>query len=69
MGLRVFERLSVRKYQGSYEAVAEAISLVSNEPTADLNAFFAQLVLCVNIDCFMSRPCLLYRLAVRVRGC
>lgn len=49
MGLRVFERLSVRKYQGSYEAVAEAISLVSSEPTADLNAFFAQLVLCVMV--------------------
>jgi serine/threonine-protein kinase HipA len=49
MGLRVFERLSVRKYHGSYEAVAEAISLVSSEPTADLHAFFAQLVLCVMV--------------------
>lgn len=49
MGLRVFERLSIRKYHGSYEAVAEAISLVSSEPAADLHAFFAQLALSVMV--------------------
>lgn len=49
MGKRVHDRLSDRKYQSSYERVAEAIRLVSDAPARDLAAFFEQLVLSVMV--------------------
>lgn len=47
MGRQVHDRLSNRKYEGSYERVAEAIALFSAEPAQDLAAFFEQLALSV----------------------
>jgi len=49
MTLRVNDRLSTRKYQGSYEAVAQVIALMSRQPARDLAAFYEQLVLSVMV--------------------
>jgi len=47
MGLRVNDRLSNRKYQGSYEAIAEVITIFSSDVNADLKRFFEQVTLSV----------------------
>jgi len=49
MTLRVHDRLSTRKYQGSYEAVAQVISLISSAPAPDLHSFFEQLAFSVMV--------------------
>jgi serine/threonine-protein kinase HipA len=49
MTLRVHDRLSSRKYHGSYENVARVISLISTQPASDLAAFFEQLALSVMV--------------------
>lgn len=49
MTLRVHDRLSSRKYQGSYESVAQVISLMSSSPASDLAAFFEQLAFSVMV--------------------
>jgi serine/threonine-protein kinase HipA len=49
MGLQVHDRLSDRKYQSSYERVAEAVRLYSAEPAQDLARFYEQLVLSVMV--------------------
>jgi serine/threonine-protein kinase HipA len=41
MGLQVHDKLSDRKYHGSYEMIAEVLRTI-NLPAADLEAFFAQ---------------------------
>lgn len=41
MGLQVHDKLSDRKYHGSYESIAEVFRTI-NLPAADLEAFFAQ---------------------------
>jgi serine/threonine-protein kinase HipA len=47
MGLRVNDRLSNRKYHGSYEAVAEVITIFSSDAMTDLKRFFEQVALSV----------------------
>jgi serine/threonine-protein kinase HipA len=47
MQLRVRDRLSSRKYIGSYEDVAAALQLVCTDPSAALRQFFSYLVLSV----------------------
>lgn len=64
MTLRVNDRLSTRKYQGSYEAVAQVIALVSSQPAKDLHAFFEQLAFSVmvrNGDAHLKNFALVYR--------
>lgn len=64
MGLRVHDKLSNRKYHGSYERVAEVIGLLSSNRARDLAAFFAQLTLSVmvrNGDAHLKNFGLLYR--------
>ena len=63
MTLRVNDRLSTRKYHGSYEQVAQAISLVSASPARDLHAFFEQLAFSVmvhNGDAHLKNFAMLY---------
>lgn len=49
MGLRVSDKLSNRKYHGSYEKVAEVIALMSSQRAVDLARFFEQLSLSVMV--------------------
>lgn len=70
MDLRVHDRLSQRKYQGSYEAVAEVIRLVSSDASHDLQAFYEQLALSVmvrNGDAHLKNFGLIYHDATDVR--
>lgn len=70
MGKRVHDRLSDRKYQSSYERVAEAIRLVSSSPARDLAAFFEQLALSVmvrNGDAHLKNFGMLYTGSADVR--
>jgi len=70
MGKRVHDRLSDRKYQSSYERVAEAIRLVSSSPARDLAAFFEQLTLSVmvrNGDAHLKNFGMLYTSPADVR--
>jgi serine/threonine-protein kinase HipA len=64
MGLRVHDRLSNRKYQGSYEAVAEAIRLTGGEHTIEnLRRLFEQVALSImvrNGDAHLKNFGLLY---------
>lgn len=63
MTLRVNDRLSTRKYQGSYEQVAQVISLTSSQPARDLHAFFEQLAFSVmvrNGDAHLKNFAMLY---------
>ena len=63
MQLRVRERLSSRKYSGSYEDVATALRLVCSEPGPALHRFFALLVLGVllrNGDAHLKNFAVLY---------
>lgn len=63
MGLRVSDRLSNRKYHGSYEMLAEAIRLMSSQPAQDLARFFEQLALSVmvrNGDAHLKNYAMLY---------
>lgn len=63
MQLRVRERLSSRKYIGSYEDVAAALRLVCSEPGPALRQFFALLVLTVllrNGDAHLKNFAVLY---------
>jgi serine/threonine-protein kinase HipA len=63
MQLRVRERLSSRKYIGSYEDVAAALRLVCSEPGPALHQFFALLVLTVllrNGDAHLKNFAVLY---------
>jgi serine/threonine-protein kinase HipA len=70
-GLRVTDRLSNRKYHGSYEAVADIISDVSGENrVANLRAFYEQIALSVmvrNGDAHLKNFGLLYNDASDVR--
>lgn len=64
MTLRVNDRLSTRKYQGSYESVAQVIALVSSSPASDLRDFFAQLAFSVmvrNGDAHLKNFAMVYR--------
>ena len=70
MDLRVHDRLSQRKYQGSYEAVAEVLRLVCTAPAQALLAFYEQLALSVmvrNGDAHLKNFGVLYRDASDVR--
>ena len=70
MGKRVNDRLSERKYQGSYERTAEAIMLVSSSPARDLAGFFEQLTLSVMVrtgDAHLKNFGMLYTDASDVR--
>lgn len=63
MQLRVRERLSSRKYIGSYEDVAHAYRLVCTEPAAALRQFYEQFVLAVllrNGDAHLKNFAVLY---------
>jgi len=63
MGRQVHDRLSNRKYEGSYQRLAEAIQLFSSQPAQDLVRFFEQLVLTVmvhNGDAHLKNFGLLY---------
>ena len=63
MGRQVYDRLSNRKYEGSYEAVAEIVRIFSAEPATDLARFYDQLVLSVmlrNGDAHLKNFGLLY---------
>jgi len=63
MTLRVNDRLSTRKYHGSYDAVAQAIALTSSSPARDLHAFFEQLAFSVmvhNGDAHLKNFAMLY---------
>ncbi|AKJ27289.1 type II toxin-antitoxin system HipA family toxin [Caldimonas brevitalea] len=63
MALRVHDRFSERKYQGSYEAITEVIRLFSAAPGADLQRFFVQLAFSVmvrNGDAHLKNFGLLY---------
>lgn len=63
MQLRVRERLSSRKYIGSYEDVAAALRLVCSEPAPALHQFFRLLVLTVllrNGDAHLKNFAVLY---------
>jgi serine/threonine-protein kinase HipA len=70
MGRRVNDRLSNRKYEGSYEAVAEVITLFSSNAGADLKRFFEQVALSVmlrNGDAHLKNFGMLYSDADDVR--
>ncbi|MCW7541919.1 type II toxin-antitoxin system HipA family toxin [Aquabacterium sp. A7-Y] len=63
MALRVHDRFSERKYQGSYEAITEVIRLFSAAPGEDLQRFFEQLAFSVmvrNGDAHLKNFGLLY---------
>jgi serine/threonine-protein kinase HipA len=63
MGRQVYDRLSNRKYEGSYEALAEIVRIFSSEPATDLARFYEQLVLSVmvrNGDAHLKNFGLLY---------
>jgi serine/threonine-protein kinase HipA len=63
MGRQVYDRLSNRKYEGSYEALAEIVRIFSSEPATDLASFYDQLVLSVmvrNGDAHLKNFGLLY---------
>ena len=63
MQLRVRDRLSSRKYIGSYEDVAQALRLVCSEPADALRVFFDGLVLAVllrNGDAHLKNFAVLY---------
>lgn len=63
MGRQVYDRLSNRKYEGSYEAVAEIVRIFSAEPAIDLARLYDQLVLSVmvrNGDAHLKNFGLLY---------
>jgi serine/threonine-protein kinase HipA len=49
MGRQVHDRLSNRKYEGSYERMAEAIRIFSSRPADDLVRFYKQLALSVMV--------------------
>ena len=49
MGRQVHDRLSNRKYEGSYERMAEAIRIFSARPADDLARFYDQLALSVMV--------------------
>ena len=49
MGLHVFDRLDNRKYQGSYQYVAEVIANFATEPAQALNVFYNQLVMSIMV--------------------
>ena len=49
MGRQVHDRLSNRKYEGSYERMAEAIRIFSARPADDLTRFYEQLALSVMV--------------------
>ncbi|HEY9068392.1 MAG TPA: type II toxin-antitoxin system HipA family toxin [Burkholderiaceae bacterium] len=49
MGRQVHDRLSNRKYEGSYERMAEAIRIFSSSPADDLERLYEQLVLSVMV--------------------
>jgi serine/threonine-protein kinase HipA len=49
MTLRVHDRLSSRKYQGSYENIARVLSLMSASPADDLAALFEQIAFSVMV--------------------
>lgn len=70
MALRVNDRLSDRKYQRSYEAVADVIRIFSGAPGLDLAAFFDQLALSVmvrNGDAHLKNFGMLYSSAEDIR--
>jgi len=70
MTLRVNDRLSTRKYQGSYEQVAQVISLTSSQPARDLHAFFEQLAFSVmvrNGDAHLKNFAMLYHSSADAR--
>ena len=63
MGRQVHDRLSNRKYEGSYERMAEAIGIFSSRPADDLERFYEQLALSVmvrNGDAHLKNFGLLY---------
>lgn len=63
MGLIVHDRLSDRKYKGSYEGIARVIDTFSNQPRKDLGSFFEQVALSVmvrNGDAHLKNFGLLY---------
>lgn len=63
MQLRVRDRLSSRKYIGSYEDIAAALRLVCTDPAAALEQFFGYLVLSVlvrNGDAHLKNFAVLY---------
>jgi serine/threonine-protein kinase HipA len=62
-GLRVLDRLSTRKYEGSYEDVARVIGLLLSSPDDSLHRFFEQLAFSVmvrNGDAHLKNFGLLY---------
>lgn len=70
MGLRVNDRLSSRKYHGSYEAIAEVIQLFSSDRVDDLRRFFHQLTLSImvrNGDAHLKNFGLLHSNAANIR--
>lgn len=63
MGFRVHDRLSDRKYQGSYEAIADVIGMMSPQPSSSLHALFEQVAFSVmvrNGDAHLKNFGLLY---------
>ncbi len=69
MGLCVRDTLSDRKYQGSYEAIADALKMIGL-PARDLSRFFEQVALSVmvrNGDGHLKNFGVLYRSAREVR--
>lgn len=63
MGLRVSDKLSNRKYHGSYEKLAELIGLMSSQPAGDLARFYEQLALSVlvrNGDAHLKNYAMVY---------
>jgi len=63
MGRRVHDRFSNRKYEGSYEAMAEAVGLFSADRRADLARLFEQIALSImvrNGDAHLKNFGLLY---------
>ncbi len=70
MGRQVHDRLSNRKYEGSYERMAEAIRLFSSQPADDLARFYEQLALSVmvrNGDAHLKNFGVLYTMPGDVR--
>ncbi|HKX40333.1 MAG TPA: type II toxin-antitoxin system HipA family toxin [Burkholderiaceae bacterium] len=70
MGRQVHDRLSNRKYEGSYERMAEAIRIFSSRPADDLERFFEQLALSVmvrNGDAHLKNFGMLYTETADVR--
>lgn len=70
MGRRVNDRLSNRKYHGSYEAVAEVVAIFSSDPLADLKRLFEQVTLSVmlrNGDAHLKNFGMLYDSSADVR--